>query len=131
MTESEKSELVAMRDELAEIKAAVGKTIPGYSIAQHIAANLRHRMLIGDLLAEQGAAMQAACIEWERGGKTAESGEAAMLWLYNTLDGPGHLNFDSAAQTAQAWFDAQIAQIGAHRAKFPPPPIDAPGASAP
>lgn len=121
MSTNTETELAALRAELAEIKAAVGEIIPGYSIAQHITANLRNRVLIGDLLAEQGAAMQAAIIEWERGVETAKAGQAAMAWLYNTLAGPGHLDFDSAAQTAQEWFDQQIERIEAHRTKHPLP----------
>ena len=68
--------------------------------------------LLGDLMQDNVAAMQAACIEnWH--GKGAD---AAMEWIENTLDGPGLLpeESDPWGTEAQAWFDA-------NRAKpFPP-----------
>ncbi len=115
------AELAALRAELAAIKAALGPVIQGHSVARQVASNLQVRLLIGDTLSEYIVVMQSACIEWERGGRTAQAGQAAMVWLYNTLAGPGHLNFDSAAQTAQKWFDQQIERIEAHRASHPAP----------
>lgn len=52
--------------------------------------------------------MQAAWIEWQRGG----GAEAAMAWIHNTLWGPGLLPEDGEA-TAQEYFDANAPEIGA------------------
>ena len=53
-------------------------------------------------------AMQAAWIEWKRG----DGAEHAMVWIENTLDGPGSLDEIEASDTdAQAYFDRRMADL--------------------
>ena len=49
-------------------------------------------------------AMQAAFIEWQHG----MGAEAAMVWIGNTLDGPGLIPDEAEpyGKEAQAWWDA-------------------------
>lgn len=60
--------------------------------------------MLGDALNDQIVAMQAAFIEWQHG----KGAEAAMVWIANTLSGPGLIPDENApyGKEAQAWFDA-------------------------
>ncbi len=51
--------------------------------------------------------MQAAWIEWKRGG----GAEEAMQWIENTLDGPGLTPFDGDTRSAQEYFDQEAPSL--------------------
>lgn len=81
------------------------------TIAEWLASE-RRALEYGDLVALCVAAMRAAVLD----------GDDGMQWIINTLAGPGHLP-DGIGEHAdvQAFFDAEVAEIEAHRAKHPAP----------
>ncbi|UTV56390.1 hypothetical protein [Burkholderia arboris] len=77
---------------------------------QETLATTRSESLIktmSDIIHDQTVAMQSAIIEWQHG----KGAEAALSWIVNTLDGPGHLpDFDAPhGKHAQFWFNANQA----------------------
>ncbi len=58
---------------------------------------------IGDSMNDLIVTMQAAWIEWKYG----RGADAAMLWIENSLDGPGSIPDpdEPYATEAQAWYD--------------------------
>ena len=79
------------------------------TLQREVAQFKRRDVLFGDVIANHCIAMQAAVIEEVLG----EGAEAAMVWISNTLCGPGLLpNLEEALRLggAQAWFDARSAE---------------------
>jgi hypothetical protein len=64
--------------------------------------------LCSKILHDQCTAMQAAWIEWKHG----KGADAAMLWIQNTLWGPGLIPDEDApwGRDAQMWFNANRAE---------------------
>ncbi|WP_175946701.1 hypothetical protein [Burkholderia pyrrocinia] len=62
---------------------------------------------LSDIIHDQTVAMQSAVIEWQHG----KGAEAGLIWIVNTLEGPGHLpDFDAPhGKHAQFWFNANQA----------------------
>jgi len=83
----------------------------------------RRAIEYGDIIQRHVLAMRAAVV-----ASHLESPEAGMLWIKNTLFGPGHLpDVDEAIELggAQALFDKEMAEHEAFRAAHPLPTIDA------
>lgn len=57
--------------------------------------------VLAALLNDNIVVMQAAWIEWKRGG----GAEQAMVWIHNTLWGPGLIPEGPYDHDAQKWFD--------------------------
>ena len=81
-----------------------------------------HIRELGDIITNQCIAMQSALIEQSIG----DGDEAALVWISNTLCGPGllpdmseaaHLPARDAVGPAQAWFNTRMAAHEALRAK--------------
>lgn len=87
-----------------------------------LARCMRVRLSFGDIISNQCIAMQAALIDQHHKGH-----EAGMVWIGNTLFGPGLIPDIGEAlglsktDPAQAWFDAKTAECEAHREKLPSP----------
>ena len=76
------------------------------TLQRNVAQLKRRDVLLGDLISNHCIAMQAALIEECLG----EGAEAAMVWISNTLRGPGLLpDLEEARRLggAQVWFDAR------------------------
>ena len=76
------------------------------TLQREVAQFKRRDVLLGDVISNHCIAMQAALIEECLG----EGAEAAMVWISNTLSGPGLLpDLEEARRLggAQAWFDAR------------------------
>lgn len=60
--------------------------------------------IISDIMHDHTTAMQSAIIEWQHG----KGADAALMWIANTLFGPGLLPDENSpyGKEAQAWFDA-------------------------
>ena len=58
--------------------------------------------MLNDVIQGNTASMQAAWIEWQHG----RGAEAAMVWIHNTLAGPGLVpdEDDEYGREAQAWY---------------------------
>ena len=75
-------------------------------------ASERRALEYGDIVARHVAAMRAAVL----------AGDDGMRWIINTLAGPGFLPDGLGEHAdAQAMFDAEVAEIDAHRAKHTAP----------
>jgi len=62
---------------------------------------------LGKIIHDMTVAEQAAWIEWQHG----RGAEAAMSWIHNGLEGPGHIPDEDVpyGKEPQAWFDANRA----------------------
>ncbi|MFY4709949.1 hypothetical protein [Burkholderia glumae] len=76
------------------------------TIANHDKTN-RLIKSMSDIIHDQTVVMQSAIIEWQHG----MGAEAGLVWIANTLDGPGHFpDFDAPhGKNAQFWFNANQA----------------------
>jgi hypothetical protein len=95
---------IAMREAVL-----VGKDIHPVEIERLCCFVIKGRALemMSSTIHDLTVAMQAAVIEWQHG----KGAEAGMVWISNTLWGPGLLPDEDAeyGKEAQAWFDANQA----------------------
>lgn len=82
---------------------------------------MRVRIMFGDTISNHCIAMQSAVIDAD-----LRTPEAGMVWIRNTLCGPGLLpDVEKAKEMggAQAWFDAKTAEHEALRKTTPEPEV--------
>ena len=97
-----------LKEQAAEIAA----------LREDLARHKSHIRLTNDIITNQCIAMQSALIDQHHKGH-----EAGMVWIGNTLFGPGLIPDIGEAlalsktDPAQAWFDAKTAEHEAMRAK--------------
>lgn len=94
----------------------------GVGQAEREAAKSERRAItFGDIVHQQVIAMRAAVVACQRDGA-----EAGMVWIANTLEGPGHLpDAEDIALGAQELFDKETAEHEAFRATHPAPEVPA------
>ena len=108
---------------IVSIEAAIGEVNPKRTLVQNIDSIVRTRIEFADYMSQNIIAMQAACIEFEL-AETPDECPEWMSWIYNTLSGPGFIVDEEDYKelgSAQAWFNKAVADLKAHREKYPMP----------